>query len=101
MSASGIEKDLADDCRLERISEIESLRVTVVGLREQLDIARKQLVRGPGHLSLHERFIDGKPDWRLERIIPETRITLGSFGVDRLKAEEAYRAALTDDEGGK
>lgn len=57
-----------------------------------------------GHYSLRERFIDGKFDWQIIKIIPEQEIFIGSFGRDREVAENAFRAlSITGEarEGGK
>lgn len=55
----------------------------------------------PGHLSLREEFIEGRPVWRIVRIVPETKTIVSSFR-DRESAEVAFKGLLlpsTDREG--
>lgn len=55
-----------------------------------------QILRGRpkcGFLSVREHFEDGKPDWRLIRIIPKQEIIISCHGSDRKSAEAAFHAA--------
>ena len=51
-------------------------------------------VEAQSFVSLSERFVGGKSDWRIERVIPERRIVVKAFGDDRLAAEKEIRALI-------